>query len=174
MTSNPKSYLSISLQILFSIFGIFLQFHPINTDIFHPRRKWPSWANWSCTDSSDLPWKAEHSSLHNPFSPSEWCLLSYKLSSTSCNILLSRSNNSSKVQCFLSVLILFPVPAQSCAHTWSSLGQRDTIKKWAELSYFGTRQKSSAFQRPRQDVIKAWKKTLSSGFQTTFYTKSKK
>lgn len=103
---------------------------------------------------------SSRSTSHNPFPPAEWCLLSYKLSSTSCNILLSWSNNSNKIQRFLLALILFPF---SCAERRSHViiaGSEGHYQETgrAEGKMFWQQTKSSAFQRPRRNAIKAWKK----------------
>lgn len=159
MTSNPKSYLSISLQMLFSIFSIFLQFHPINTDIFHPRWQWPSWANWSCTDSSDLPWKAEHSSLQEALHITLFPPLndvSSPISSPPQAVISSYLEATIAAKYNVSSQLLFYVPFLCrAALTRDRRWVKGTLSRNGQSWDIWPPDKKLCL--PRQNVIKAWK-----------------
>lgn len=135
---NPTVYLSLSLQMPFSILQYFSAIssckhrdHPPTDSVTFPgnseRQRHPP--------SSLEGWKliSPRSTSHDPSPPAERCPHSYKPSSTSCNILLSWSNEKGgeKTQCLLLALILFLLffPVQHCIHTWSLQGHKDTRRK---------------------------------------------
>lgn len=133
---NPTVFLSLSLQMLFSVLQYF---SPVNTDIIPLQTRWPSQAIQSGRDIHHLPWKAENSSLQEvlrvtllpplngvltPISPLPQAVISSYLEAT-------KKEGKKKTQCLLLALILFLLfsPVQHCIHTWSLQGHKDTERE---------------------------------------------
>lgn len=135
---NPTVYLSLSLQMPFNILQYFSaissckhRHHPPTDSVTFPGNS----EQQRHPPSSLEGWKliSLRSTSHDPSPPAERCPHSYKPSSTSCNILLSWSNEKGGKKNTMSPLSPYFIspffPVQHCIHTWSLQGHKDTKRK---------------------------------------------